>query len=514
VEGGDARKPSALLPPVRSVAEGTSPDRDRLLDAVRAFALLVVVFGHLLMAVVYWPSEGGEAQIGNLMASYPALQYLTWLLQVMPLFFAFGGAASVIAWRKADSRDVLYSAWMWGRVRRLLRPVLVYLAVMAVFSALMTLVLGPDLDPLLSIVNGPLWFLGVYTVTLLFLPFMWWVHHHNRAIAFVVLLPLAILDSVGVTVLGWPLWLGFFNYLLCWLAIQQLGFFWGEDTRRRTWVVVAVVTFVVNAALVYFGPWPMSLVGLPGDVLDYDGLTLFGHTYAVPGFHGEYSNMAPPSVVLLLHGLTLVSLVFIARRPLTRFLHRPRVWLVTTLLTLTAMSLYIWHLLAIVLSLTTLRQLGLPPPTRLDANGFPEPVDTAGYALWFVGFLAVFLAYLAVLVLLTWSTQYRPLPLWDRAPRHPLLPARAPGWTYVLFVVVSGVLVGAGILVVSLIGFAGFPLHNAEWSGITMNALLGVTLLLAGSLTMRALSCQRPAGSSGVSRPPRPDQRSRRATAP
>ena len=84
--------------------------------------------------------------------------------------------------------------------------------------------------------------------------------------------------------------------------------------------------------------------------------------------------MAPPSVVLLLHGLTLVSLVFIARRPLDRLLRRPRVWLVTTFMMLTAMSLYIWHLLAIVLSLTTLRQLGFPPPTRLDVHGFPEPV--------------------------------------------------------------------------------------------------------------------------------------------
>ncbi len=480
---------SALLPPVRSVAEGTPPSRDRILDAVRAFALLVVVFGHLLMAVVYWPGTG-EARIGNLMASYPALQYLTWALQVMPIFFAFGGAASVIAWRKADAGDVLYSAWMWGRIRRLLRPVLVYLAVMAVFSAVMTFLVGPDLDPLLSIINGPLWFLGVYTLTLLFLPFMWWVHQHNKAIAFVVLIPLATIDSIGVTILGWPLWLGFLNYLLCWLVIQQLGFFWGEHTRHRIWVLVALVTFGVNAALVYFGPWPMSLVGLPGDVLDYDSITVAGWTVDVPGFHGEYSNMAPPSVILLLHGITLVSLVFIARRPLDRLLHRPRVWLATTFMMLTAMSLYIWHLLAIVLALTTLRQLGQPPPTRLDSNGFPEPESTGGYALWFLGFLAVFLGYLAILVLLTWSTQYRPLPLWDTPPKHSLLPASAPGWLYVLLVVVSGVMVGAGILVVALIGFAGFPLHNAEWSGVTLNAVVGIVLLLGGSLMMRALTRQ------------------------
>lgn len=480
---------TALLPPTRSVAEGTPPERDRIIDAVRAFALVVVVFGHLLMAVVYWPDQG-EVRIGNLMASYPALQYLTWVLQVMPIFFAFGGAASVIAWRKADARDVLYSTWMWGRVQRLLRPVLWYLAAMAIFATIASLVMGPELDPLLSIINGPLWFLGVYTLTLLFLPFMWWVHQHNRAIAFVVLIPLATIDSVGVTILGWPLWIGFLNYLLCWLAIQQLGFFWAEPTRHRTWVLVAVSTFVVNAALVYFGPWPMSLVGLPGDVLDFDQITVAGLTIDVPGFHGEYSNMAPPSIVLLLHGLTLVSLVFIARRPLERLLHRPRVWLATTFMMLTSMSLYIWHLLAIVLALTTLRQLGLPPPTRLRADGWPEPADTWTYVAWFVLFLAVFLVYLALLVLLTWSTQYRPLPIWDTPARHGVLPARAPGWLYVLLVVVSGVLVGAGILIVALIGFAGFPLHNAVWSGITLNAVLGIVLLVGGSLLLRSLTRQ------------------------
>jgi hypothetical protein len=480
---------AAVLPPVRRVAESTPPQRDRVIDAVRGISLFVVVFGHLLMAVVYWP-EQGEVRIGNLMASYPTLQYLTWLLQVMPVFFAFGGASSVIAWRKADAGDVLYSAWMWGRVQRLLRPVLVYLAIMAVFGAAMTLFVGPQLDPLLSIINGPLWFLGVYTLTLLFLPFMWWVHRKNRAIAFVVLIPLAVIDSVGVTILGWPVWTGFLNFLFVWLVIQQLGFFWAEDTRHRTWVTIAITSFVINAALVYYGPWPMSLVGLPGDVLDYNELSVLGVTISVPGFHGEYSNMSPPSVILLLHGLTLVSLVFVARRPLERLLHRPRVWLVTTFMMMTSMSLYIWHLLAIVLSLTTLRFLGLRPPTRLDANGFPEPTSTGDYALWFLLFLAVFVAYLAVLVLLTWSTQYRPLPVWDTPPRWSVLPLRAPGWLYVTLVVVSGVMVGFGILVVALIGFAGFPLHNAEWAGLTLNALVGIVLLLGGSLLMRSLTRQ------------------------
>ena len=95
-----------------------------------------------------------------------------------------------------------------------------------------------------------------------------------------------------------------------------------------------------------------------------------------------------------------------------------------------------------------------------------------------------------MLVLLTWPTQYRPLPLWDAPARHGVLPLRAPGWLYVLLVVVAGVMVGAGILVVALIGFAGFPVHNAEWSGITLNALAGIGLLLGGSLLLRSLARQ------------------------
>ena len=484
---------SALLPPVRKTAEATPVDRDRVIDAVRGFSLFVVVFGHLLMAVVYWP-QGGKPLVGNIMADFPTMQYLTWILQVMPVFFAFGGASSVIAWRRADAGDVLYSAWMWGRVRRLLRPVLVYFAVMAVLGLVVSAVVGRAAEPLLSIVAQPLWFLGVYLLTLLFLPAMWWLHQRNRAAAFLLLMPLAAVVSVGVTILGWPSLLGFLNFLFVWLAIQQLGFFWGESTRTRTWVAVAVASLGVNVALVYYGPWPMSLVGLPGDVLDFDSITILGNTFAVPGWHGEYSNMAPPSVILLLHGVTLVSLIFILRGPLDRLLHRPRAWLATTFMMLTAMSLYIWHLLAIVMALATLHLLGVSPPTHLSPSGWPEPDGTAAYARWFVLFLVVFLCYLSVLVLLTWSTEYRHLPIWDTPPKRGVLPLGAPGWMYVALVVVSGVMVGMGVLVVSLIGFAGFPLHNAEWAGITLNSAVALVVLLAGAALMRSLTRQ-PLGS-------------------
>ena len=77
-----------VLPNVSQAAENTPEHRDRIVDAVRGVSLVVVVFGHLLLAVVYWPPED-PPRLGSLMLAYPWTQVLTWILQVMPLFFAF-----------------------------------------------------------------------------------------------------------------------------------------------------------------------------------------------------------------------------------------------------------------------------------------------------------------------------------------------------------------------------------------------------------------------------------------
>ncbi len=91
--------------PARRAAEATPPDRDRVVDAARAVALLVVVAGHGVMAVVAWPE--GIPRLGNLLAAFPWTQALTWLLQIMPLFFFAGGAANALSWDRAQVRGEL-----------------------------------------------------------------------------------------------------------------------------------------------------------------------------------------------------------------------------------------------------------------------------------------------------------------------------------------------------------------------------------------------------------------------
>ena len=69
----------------RAAALNTPPERDRVVDVLRSFSLMVVVFGHLLMAMVVWKSN--VPHLDNLLAHVHVLQLATWILQIMPIFF-------------------------------------------------------------------------------------------------------------------------------------------------------------------------------------------------------------------------------------------------------------------------------------------------------------------------------------------------------------------------------------------------------------------------------------------
>ncbi|MBW8731944.1 MAG: acyltransferase family protein [Terrabacter sp.] len=106
----------------------TPADRDRWVDTLRVGSLLVVVLGHWLMVAIT-----PDGQITNALAVVPGLQPLTWLLQVMPLFFLVGGVAHAhtlesLERRHPDTRG-RYAAFFRARATRLLRPTLAFLAV-------------------------------------------------------------------------------------------------------------------------------------------------------------------------------------------------------------------------------------------------------------------------------------------------------------------------------------------------------------------------------------------------
>ena len=97
----DLGRPWREYPSAAAMAAQTPPGRDRVVDLVRAGSLVVVVFGHSFMALVVFTDHGTE--LGNTLAETPALQPATWLLQVMPLFFAAGAWANALSYRSATA---------------------------------------------------------------------------------------------------------------------------------------------------------------------------------------------------------------------------------------------------------------------------------------------------------------------------------------------------------------------------------------------------------------------------
>ena len=74
---------------IRARVVAASVGRDRVLDAVKALALLVVIVGHSLA----WHTPGDGTAI-NVLERAPWLIPLTWVFQVLPLFFAAGAVSN------------------------------------------------------------------------------------------------------------------------------------------------------------------------------------------------------------------------------------------------------------------------------------------------------------------------------------------------------------------------------------------------------------------------------------
>ena len=82
-----------LFPSTAEVEANTPATRDRAIDVIRIVSLLAVIVGHTIMAtsiisddVFIW---------SNLLTESVIFQALTWVFQIMPLFFFAGVAACV-----------------------------------------------------------------------------------------------------------------------------------------------------------------------------------------------------------------------------------------------------------------------------------------------------------------------------------------------------------------------------------------------------------------------------------
>lgn len=320
---------------VAAVAAATPDSRDRFVDALRVGSLLGVIFGHFIMAVVLMDFTAADAgfRFTNILALAPWTRAGTLVLQVMPVFFMVGGFAHAVSLRSLRRRGGGYADFVEARIGRLVRPALVFIGVWLVVGAVLDVSAGDSVfvQSVAQIAGQLLWFIGIYLLAAALAPLMLRAHERwgVRALAVLVAAVVAV-DvlrlAVGVEHVMW------LNFAFVWLAVHQWGFFYADGVAERVgarrlgaWLLgLGAVTL---ALLVGVGPYGIAMVSYEGEAL---------------------SNLAPPTVALLVFALCQAGVLLLVRAPVTRWLNRPAVWRGVIVGGAVAMTAFLWHFTALI----------------------------------------------------------------------------------------------------------------------------------------------------------------------
>ena len=319
----------------REMALLAPPERNRWVDFLRALSILAVVVGHWLVAAPYI-DDSGAVQGGHLLGILPWSQWLTWGFQVMPIFFLVGGYSNGVSWsaqlRKAtDGQKGLYRDWFASRVQRLITPVFPVLLLWAALAFGMTMA-GMDranvaMATQLALV--PVWFLAVYLLVTAITPLSLraWQRLGWSSFAALVLAAVAI-DWLTLT-RDVP-YLNFINFLFVWVGIHQLGYAWKDGKFGSIQFALAwfAVSLAILIAVTIYGPYPIAMIGVPG---------------------AEITNSMPPTVALLVLGMTQTGMVLALEPWGRKMLDNLSLWTATVLMNGMIMTVYLWHLTAFVL---------------------------------------------------------------------------------------------------------------------------------------------------------------------
>ena len=318
---------NALRAAAHRIDVATPADRDRAVDALRAFAILGVVLGHWLVTALV--ADGGTLHTASPLHFMPWLAPISWAFQTLAVFFLVGGRVATKSHASARARGVSYGRWLHTRLTRLFKPVAAVVTLWTV-AACCLLATGADVGTvhtLAKLALSPLWFLLVFAALTAVTPL---VARLNP------LWPLAVVLHVDLIRfgLGGPSWLGWVNLAAGWLVPYTLGAAWtrGElDSRRAGWVLLACGA-AATAGLVAFAGYPASMVGVPGAAV---------------------SNLNPPTLAAVTFGLAQCGAALLLRERLRRAMSRPLAWAAVALVNLSAMTIFLWHQTALMATTAT-----------------------------------------------------------------------------------------------------------------------------------------------------------------
>ncbi|HKT01876.1 MAG TPA: acyltransferase family protein [Rugosimonospora sp.] len=305
----------------------TPATRDRAIDGLRALALLGVVIGHWLVMPLI-PDASGALHVSSPLRALPAFAPVSWMLQMLGLFFLVGGYVAARGYRGG------YRPWLRTRLLRLGRPVLALAVALAAGLPLLYLCGVPagTLRTTLVLTVQPLWFLGVYAVVTALTPVIVALVRRFGVLAAVP--PVLVVAAVDLLRYGpWqhavPGWVGLVNVLPGWAFGYVLGVAWAYGRLgRRAAALLAAGGGVLALLLVARFGYPVSMVGVPGSAR---------------------TNSHPPSLLVVALAAAQCGLAVLLRDRLAALLRRPAWWGAAVLVNLGALTILCWHQIAGVL---------------------------------------------------------------------------------------------------------------------------------------------------------------------
>jgi fucose 4-O-acetylase-like acetyltransferase len=314
-----------------AIAAKTPESRNRYVDLLRAVSIFAVVFGHWLMAAPY-VSDGG-IQITSMLEHQQWTRWMTWVFQVMPVFFLVGGYSNGISWLSAQSKGRSYAEWLQVRLQRLVGPVLPLIVMWIILAAGAQLLgVNPSMVKVASqMALIPIWFLAVYVFVVVLVPVSYAAWQRFGFKSFWILVVAAVLNDLLFFAADLRA-TGVLNYAFVWLAVHQLGYAWRDGymagaRQGLTWVIGGGLVLL---GLITLGPYPVSMVSVPGQ---------------------EVSNTLPPKIAMLALGIVQCGLLLSIEAPMRRWLSKATPWTAVVLVNSMIMTVFLWHLTASTLSI-------------------------------------------------------------------------------------------------------------------------------------------------------------------
>jgi len=323
-------------------------ERNPYADFLRAFSLLVVILWHWCFTILVWGDQGPYAT--SPLGFTSGLWIVTWLLQVMPLFFYIGAYVHLKSWERASARGERIWHFALRQAKSLAIPSAALLVTWVILGVIVGIVFDVSwMGQAVLMVVSPLWFVGAYLLFVCLMPITVWLHRRYDALVLVVMGGMAVIvDILGfryeVPGVEWA------NMIFVWGFAFQMGYFHGRisgadsaprySDGRIDWAyqsprarqqarIMTLAGLFGLIGLVFSGLYPGSMVGVPG----------------------ENSNMAPPTLCIIALTIFQVGVAELIRPTVLHGLARGGLFSrMTTVFTRFALPLFLFHTTGMALS--------------------------------------------------------------------------------------------------------------------------------------------------------------------